>query len=77
MNLFEVYKLWDIEPVKGLDTTLWDKNGEVYTDLYGGHAVINYCMASIKVGIDLTILIPQCGIKSLYRLDVPQFIYFK
>ena len=41
MNLFEVYKLWDIEPVRGLDTTLWDKNGEVYTDLYGGHAVIS------------------------------------
>ena len=41
MNLFEVYKLWDIEPVKGLDTTLWNKNGEVYTDLYGGHAVIS------------------------------------
>ena len=41
MNLFEVYKLWDIEPVKGLGTTLWDRNGEVYTDLYGGHAVIS------------------------------------
>ncbi len=41
MNLFEVYKLWDIEPVKGLDTTLWDSKGEVYTDLYGGHAVIS------------------------------------
>ena len=41
MNLFEVYKLWDIEPVKGLDTTLWDRDGEVYTDLYGGHAVIS------------------------------------
>ena len=41
MNLFEVYRLWDIEPVKGLDTTLWDKNGETYTDLYGGHAVIS------------------------------------
>lgn len=41
MNLFEVYKLWDIEPVRGLDTTLWDKDGEVYTDLYGGHAVIS------------------------------------
>lgn len=41
MNLFEVYKLWDIEPVKGLDTTLWDRKGEVYTDLYGGHAVIS------------------------------------
>lgn len=41
MNLFEVYKLWDIEPVRGLDTTLWDKNGQEYTDLYGGHAVIS------------------------------------
>ena len=41
MNLFEVYKLWDIEPVKGLDTKLWDKDGVEYTDLYGGHAVIS------------------------------------
>ena len=41
MNLFDVYPLWDIEPVRGLGTTLWDKNGEVYTDLYGGHAVIS------------------------------------
>lgn len=41
MNLFEVYKLWNIEPVKGLDTTLWDKDGQEYTDLYGGHAVIS------------------------------------
>lgn len=41
MNLFEVYKLWDIEPVEGLDTILWDKDGVEYTDLYGGHAVIS------------------------------------
>ena len=41
MNLFEVYKLWDIEPVRGLDTTLWEKDGQEYTDLYGGHAVIS------------------------------------
>lgn len=41
MTLFEVYKLWDIEPVRGLDTTLWDKDGVEYTDLYGGHAVIS------------------------------------
>lgn len=41
MDLFKVYKLWDIEPVKGLDTTLWDKDGVRYTDLYGGHAVIS------------------------------------
>ena len=41
MNLFEVYKLWNIEPVRGLDTKLWDKDGAEYTDLYGGHAVIS------------------------------------
>ena len=41
MNLFDVYPLWDIEPVRGLDTTLWDKDGVEYTDLYGGHAVIS------------------------------------
>ncbi|MCF0174143.1 MAG: aminotransferase class III-fold pyridoxal phosphate-dependent enzyme, partial [Bacteroidales bacterium] len=41
MDLFKVYKLWDIEPVRGLDTTLWDSKGEEYTDLYGGHAVIS------------------------------------
>lgn len=41
MDLFKVYKLWDIEPVKGSGTTLWDKDGVEYTDLYGGHAVIS------------------------------------
>ncbi|MBR1956117.1 MAG: aspartate aminotransferase family protein [Bacteroidales bacterium] len=41
MNLFEVYKLWDIEPIKGSGTILWDKDGNIYTDLYGGHAVIS------------------------------------
>ena len=41
MELFKVYKLWDIEPVKGLDTILWDADGKEYTDLYGGHAVIS------------------------------------
>lgn len=41
MELFEVYKLWDIEPVRAKDTKIWDKNGVEYTDLYGGHAVIS------------------------------------
>ena len=41
MELFKTYKLWDIEPVRGLDTTIWDKDGVEYTDLYGGHAVIS------------------------------------
>ncbi len=41
MNLFDVYPLWDIEPVKGLGCKLWDKDGVEYLDLYGGHAVIS------------------------------------
>ena len=41
MELFKTYKLWDIEPVRGLGTTLWDRGGKEYTDLYGGHAVIS------------------------------------
>lgn len=41
MDLFDVYKRWDIEPVRGLGSTLWDKEGRKYLDLYGGHAVIS------------------------------------
>ena len=41
MDLFNVYKRWDIEPVKGLGSTLWDAAGQEYLDLYGGHAVIS------------------------------------
>lgn len=41
MNLFDVYPLYDIEPVKAQGSTLWDTNGQKYTDLYGGHAVIS------------------------------------
>lgn len=41
MRLFEVYPLWDIEPVRGFGTTLWAKGGTQYTDMYGGHAVIS------------------------------------
>lgn len=41
MELFDVYSLWDIEPVKGLGTRVYDKDGNEYLDLYGGHAVIS------------------------------------
>ena len=41
MDLFNVYKRWDIEPVKGSGSTLWDAEGQEYLDLYGGHAVIS------------------------------------
>ncbi len=41
MNNFDVYPLFDIEPVKAVGSVLWDKNGDEYLDLYGGHAVIS------------------------------------
>jgi acetylornithine aminotransferase len=41
MNLFDVYPLWNIEPVKGQGCKIWDKDGVEYLDLYGGHAVIS------------------------------------
>ena len=41
MDLFNVYKRWDIEPVRGRGSTLWDAEGNEYLDLYGGHAVIS------------------------------------
>ncbi|KPM48575.1 aspartate aminotransferase family protein [Jiulongibacter sediminis] len=41
MNTFNVYPIYDINPVKALNSTLWDENGTKYTDLYGGHAVIS------------------------------------
>lgn len=41
MNLFDVYSLWDIEPVRASGCRVWDKEGNEYLDLYGGHAVIS------------------------------------
>lgn len=41
MNLFDVYPLWAIEPVKAYGCRIRDKEGVEYIDLYGGHAVIS------------------------------------
>jgi acetylornithine aminotransferase len=41
MQLFNVYPLYDIELVKAKGSAVWDKNGQEYLDLYGGHAVIS------------------------------------
>jgi len=41
MNIFEVYQLWPIEPVRAKGCKIWDKEGTEYLDLYGGHAVIS------------------------------------
>ncbi|MGD9556388.1 MAG: aspartate aminotransferase family protein [Mangrovibacterium sp.] len=41
MELFDVYSLLDITPVKAEGCYLWDDKGNKYLDLYGGHAVIS------------------------------------
>lgn len=40
-HLFDVYPIYDIEPVKAQGSYLWDQHGTKYLDLYGGHAVIS------------------------------------
>ena len=41
MKLFDVYPLFDIEPIKGEGCYVYDKEGTKYLDFYGGHAVIS------------------------------------
>lgn len=41
MNLFDVYSVFDVTPVRAIGTRIWDENGQEYLDLYGGHAVIS------------------------------------
>ncbi len=41
MKLFDVYPLYDIEPVRGEGSYVYDAEGVKYLDLYGGHAVIS------------------------------------
>lgn len=41
MNLFDVYPLLNITPVRGEGMFLFDEQGNRYMDLYGGHAVIS------------------------------------
>ncbi len=41
MELFDVYSLYDIEPVKGAGNRVYTADGTEYLDLYGGHAVIS------------------------------------
>ena len=41
MNLFDVYPLYDVTPVKAEGVFVWDENNIKYLDLYGGHGVIS------------------------------------
>lgn len=41
MHLFPVYPLFELEPVRGEGSYVYDKDGNAYLDFYGGHAVIS------------------------------------
>lgn len=41
MKLFDVYSLYDIEPVRGVGQHVYTADGTEYLDFYGGHAVIS------------------------------------
>ncbi len=41
MELFDVYPLYDIAPIRGEGSYVFDKDEKKYLDLYGGHAVIS------------------------------------
>lgn len=41
MDLFDVYPLMNVTPVKAEGCYVWDDKGIKYLDLYGGHAVIS------------------------------------
>ncbi len=41
MELFNVYSLYPVEPVRGAGNFVYDAAGTRYLDLYGGHAVIS------------------------------------
>lgn len=41
MNLFNVYSLYDIEPVRGEGAYVYDEQGRQVLDFYGGHAVMS------------------------------------
>jgi len=41
MDLFNVYPLYDVTPIKAKDCFVWDENNSKYLDLYSGHGVIS------------------------------------
>jgi acetylornithine aminotransferase len=54
MNLFNVYPLFDIEPVKAIGSRILDSEGNQYLDFYGGHAVISIGHSHPKYVKDIT-----------------------
>lgn len=64
MNLFDVYNLYDVVPVKAKGCHVWDDKGQEYLDLYGGHAVISVGHAHPKYVAAITDQLGKIGFYS-------------
>ena len=77
MTLFDVYPLYDIEPVSGLGCHIYDKNGVGYLDFYGGHAVISIGHGHphyIKIEITYAIFIVNMATQTAHWFYIVQRI---
>ena len=64
MELFDVYSLYDIEPVRGEGSHVFTADGSEYLDLYGGHAVISIGHAHPKYVKAVSDQVAQLGFYS-------------
>jgi acetylornithine aminotransferase len=64
MNLFDVYPLFNITPVRASGSWIWDDRGDKYLDLYGGHAVISIGHSHPRYVQALTNQLEQIGFYS-------------
>ena len=71
MNLFDVYPLFNITPVKAAGSYLWDETGTKYLDLYGGHAVVSIGHSHPRYVQKLTDQLAQIGFYS-NSVKIPQ-----
>lgn len=75
MQLFDVYPLNQVEPVKAEGNYIWDKNNEKYLDLYGGHAVISIGHCHPHYNAMITQQLSQIGFYSNSVLMPIQEVY--
>lgn len=64
MELFDVYSLYDIEPVRSEGSHVFTADGSEYLDLYGGHAVISIGHAHPKYVKAVSDQVAQLGFYS-------------
>lgn len=64
MNLFDVYPLYNVTPVKAEGCYVWDENNTKYLDLYGGHGVISVGHTHPKYVAALTNQLQEIGFYS-------------